>query len=123
MELFATSIPILERISSICISSRFNRVIWVSTLPCKNSLTAVASKSILRSTSESNAELTESKSRSIFALISTASLLFPFSRLSLGFHNSGVHDSLQLNCAIVLFTVIRPIIGAFPNLSRPLFFR
>ena len=36
---------------------------------------------------------------------------------------SGVHDSLQLNCAIVLFTVIRPIIGAFPNLSRPLFFR
>jgi len=123
MELFATSMPIRERISSICISSRFNRVIWVSTLPCKSSLTAVASKSILRSTSESNAELTESKSRSIFALISTASLLFPFSRLSLGFHNFGVHDSLQLNCAIVLFTVIRPIIGAFSNLSRPLFFR
>lgn len=56
-----------------------------------------------------------------FALTSTASLLFPFRRLSRGFHSSGVMEILQLNCAIVRLTVMRPIIGALPDLSSPLF--
>ena len=65
----------------------------------------------------------DSSSLSNFALVSTASRLLPSRRLSLAFHNSGLHDSLQPNCAIVRFTVIRPIIGALPDLSVPLFFR
>ena len=64
-----------------------------------------------------------SSSLSIFAFISTASLLLPFSRLSRGFHSPGVQESLQPNCAIVRFTVMRPIIGALPDLSSPLFLR
>ena len=32
-------------------------------------------------------------------------------------------DNLQENCAIVLFTVMRPMMGAFPFFSIPLFFR
>ena len=35
----------------------------------------------------------------------------------------GVQDNLQENCAIVLFTVMRPMMGAFPFLSNPLFFK
>lgn len=54
---------------------------------------------------------------------STASRLFPPILLSRGFHKSGLQESLQLNCAIERPMVIRPIIGAFPDLSRPLFLR
>ena len=41
----------------------------------------------------------------------------------IGFQSYGVQDNLQENCAIVLFTVMRPMMGAFPFLSIPLFFR
>ena len=54
---------------------------------------------------------------------STASRLFPSILLSRGFHKSGLQESLQLNCAMERPMVIRPIIGALPDLSRPLFLR
>ena len=56
-----------------------------------------------------------------FSLVSTASRLLPFSRLSRAFHSPGVQESLQLNCAIVRLRVIRPMIGALPVLSGSLF--
>ena len=49
--------------------------------------------------------------------------LLPSNRLARGFQSDGVQDNLQENCAIVLFTVMRPMMGAFPFLSIPLFFR
>lgn len=58
-----------------------------------------------------------------FSLVSTASRLLPFNRLSRAFHSPGVQESLQLNCAIVRLRVIRPMIGALPVLSGSLFFR
>ena len=39
------------------------------------------------------------------------------------FEAKDVKEALQENCAIVLFTVMRPMMGAFPFLSIPLFFR
>ena len=72
---------------------------------------------------ELKAECTASSSLSIFSLVSTASRLLPFNRLSRAFHSPGVQESLQLNCAIVRLRVIRPMIGALPVLSGSLFFR
>ena len=46
-----------------------------------------------------------------FSLVSTASRLLPFNRLSRAFHSPGVQESLQLNCAIVRLRVIRTMIG------------
>ena len=63
------------------------------------------------------------KGLSNLALTSTASRLFPFIRLSRGFHKSGLQNSLQLNCAMERPSVIRPMIGALPDLSRLLFLR
>ena len=56
-------------------------------------------------------------------LTSTASRLFPFTRLSRGFHKSGLQDSLQLNCAMERPSVIRPMIGDLPDRSRVPFLR
>ena len=56
-------------------------------------------------------------------LTSTASRLFPSIRLSRGFHKSGLQNSLQLNCAMERPSVMRPMIGALPDLSRLLFLR
>ena len=80
-------------------------------------------KSVLFSTSTSNAFWMESNNCSMSLLVSTASLLLPSNRLARGFQSDGVQDNLQENCAIVLFTVMRPMMGAFPFLSIPLFFR
>ena len=80
-------------------------------------------KSVLFSTSTSKAFWMESNNCSMFLLVSTASLLLPSNRLARGFQSDGVQDNLQENCAIVLFTVMRPMMGAFPFLSIPLFFR
>ena len=80
-------------------------------------------KSVLFSTSTSKAFWMESNNSSMSLLVSTASLLLPSNRLARGFQSDGVQDNLQENCAIVLFTVMRPIMGAFPFLSIPLFFR
>lgn len=63
----------------------------------------------------------ESNNCSMSLLVSTASLLLPSNRLARGFQSDGVQDNLQENCAIVLFTVMRPMMGAFPFLSIPLF--
>ena len=95
----------------------------VLTLPCKASLTSLASKSVLFSTSTSKAFWMESNNCSMSLLVSTASLLLPSNRLARGFQSDGVQDNLQENCAIVLFTVMRPMMGVFPFLSIPLFFR
>ena len=80
-------------------------------------------KSVLFSTSTSKAFWMESNKCSMSLLVSTASLLLPSNRLARGFQSDGVQDNLQENCAIVLFTVMRPMMGAFPFLSIPLFFR
>ena len=80
-------------------------------------------KSVLFSTSTSKAFWMESNNCSMSLLVSTASLLLPSNRLARGFQSDGVQDNLQENCAIVLFTVMRPMMGAFPFLSIPLFFR
>ena len=80
-------------------------------------------KSVLFSTSTSKAFWMESNNCSMSLLVSTASLLLPSNRLARGFQSDGVQDNLQENCAIVLFTVMRPMMGAFPVLSNPLFFR
>ena len=80
-------------------------------------------KSVLYSTSTSKAFWMESNNCSMSLLVSTASLLLPSNRLARGFQSDGVQDNLQENCAIVLFTVMRPMMGAFPFLSIPLFFR
>ena len=80
-------------------------------------------KSVLFSTSTSKAFWMESNNCSMSLLLSTASLLLPSNRLARGFQSDGVQDNLQENCAIVLFTVMRPMMGAFPFLSIPLFFR
>ena len=80
-------------------------------------------KSVLFSTSTSNAFWMESNNCPMSLLVSTASLLLPSNRLARGFQSDGVQDNLQENCAIVLFTVMRPMMGAFPFLSIPLFFR
>ena len=80
-------------------------------------------KSVLFSTSISKAFWMESNNCSMSLLVSTASLLLPSNRLARGFQSDGVQDNLQENCAIVLFTVMRPMMGAFPFLSIPLFFR
>ena len=80
-------------------------------------------KSVLFSTSTSKAFWMESNNCSMSLLVSTASLLLPSNRLARGFQSDGVQDTLQENCAIVLFTVMRPMMGAFPFLSIPLFFR
>ena len=80
-------------------------------------------KSVLFSTSTSKTFWMESNNCSMSLLVSTASLLLPSNRLARGFQSDGVQDNLQENCAIVLFTVMRPMMGAFPFLSIPLFFR
>ena len=80
-------------------------------------------KSVLFSTSTSKAFWMESNNCSMSLLVSTASLLLPSNRLARGFQSDGVQDNLQENCAIVLFTVMRPMMGAFPFLSIPLFLR
>ena len=80
-------------------------------------------KSVLFSTSTSKAFWMESNNCPMSLLVSTASLLLPSNRLARGFQSDGVQDNLQENCAIVLFTVMRPMMGAFPFLSIPLFFR
>ena len=80
-------------------------------------------KSVLFSTSTSKAYWMESNNCSMSLLVSTASLLLPSNRLARGFQSDGEQDNLQENCAIVLFTVMRPMMGAFPFLSNPLFFR
>ena len=49
--------------------------------------------------------------------------LLPSILLSREFHKSGLQESLQLNWAMERPMVIRPIIGAFPDLSSPLFLR
>ena len=105
------------------LSTKERRVVCVLTLPCKASLTSLASKSVLFSTSTSKAFWMESNNCSMSLLVSTASLLLPSNRLARGFQSDGVQDNLQENCAIVLFTVMRPMMGAFPFLSIPLFFR
>ena len=92
-------------------------------LPCSKSLTALASKSRFRPCSSSNAAFTASSSFSIFAFVSTASRLFPSRRLSRAFHSFGVQDSFVPNCAIVRFNVMRPMMGALPDLSGSVFFR
>ena len=52
-------------------------------------------------------------------LLSTAFLLLPSNRLARGFQSKGVQANLQENCAIVLFTVMRPMkvvqIYSFPT--------
>ena len=80
-------------------------------------------KSVLFSTSTSKAFWMESNNCPMSLLVSTASLLLPSNRLARGFQSDGVQDNLQENCAIVLFTVMRPMMGAFPFLSNPLFCR
>ena len=80
-------------------------------------------KSVLFSTSTSKAFWMESNNCPMSLLVSTASLLLPSNRLARGFQSDGEQDNLQENCAIVLFTVMRPMMGAFPFLSIPLFFR
>ena len=80
-------------------------------------------KSVLFSTSTSKAFWMESNNCSMSLLVSTASLLLPSNRLARGFQSDGVQDNLQEDCVIVLFTVMRPMMGAFPFLSYPLFFR
>ena len=87
-------------------------------LPWNMSLTAAASKSFFLSMRELKAECTASSSLSIFSLVSTASRLLPFSRLSRAFHSPGVQESLQLNCAIVRLRVIRPMIRGLAGLVR-----
>lgn len=66
---------------------------------------------------------TDRSNCSNFALLATTSRLLPFSRLSRVFHNLGLQDCLLLNWAIVRLWVILPIIGACPDLSKPLFLR
>ena len=51
------------------------------------------------------------------------SALIEFDHVCKYYQMGGVQDNLQENCAIVLFTVMRPMMGAFPFLSIPLFFR
>ena len=64
-------------------------MVCVLTLPCKASLTSLASKSVLFSTSTSKAFWMESNNCPMSLLVSTASLLLPSNRLARGFQSDG----------------------------------
>ena len=92
-------------------------------LPWNMSLTAAASKSFFLSMRELKAECTASSSLSIFSLVSTASRLLPFSRLSRAFHSPGGTGELAAELRHRAVEGDPSHDRALPVLSGSLFFR